>query len=229
MATCNVAICFPSTTKPPLAGQTVCIIHYNVRASYCILESIIQYILKVLGSVFQNDARILAHRVHTQKMIYCFGAPRRPRVGMGGVVEGGKEEGLQEATARFRAPSESQDFPVAERTGGAAGDSAACLGAGVSGGAADPDLDLGGPRRGGEAGAPTRPRPAAAAPRAAAGAGGSRTTVAAAEAFDALLEHPGPRRAAGSGAAAGTSASAAVEPDAGGGGASVAVICSAVR
>ena len=47
-----------------------CIIHYNlnVRASsgYCILESIIQYILKVLGSVFQNDARILAHRVDTK-------------------------------------------------------------------------------------------------------------------------------------------------------------------
>ena len=135
---------------------------------------------------------------------------------MGGVVEGGKEEGWQEATAKFRAPS-SQDFPVAERTGGAAGDSAACLGAGVSGGAADPDLDLGGPRRGGEAGAPPRPRPAAAAPRAAAGAGGGRTTVAAA--FDALMKHPGPRRAAGAGAAvtaAGTSAAAAVEPDAGG-------------
>ena len=42
------------------------------------------------------------------------------------------------------------------------------------GGAADPDLDLGGPRRGGEA---------------AAGASGSWTTVAAAEALDALLEH----------------------------------------
>ena len=99
-----------------------CIIHYNVRASYCILESIIQYILKVLGSVFQNDARILAHRVHTKKTIYFFGAPRRPRgtVGMGGVVEGGKGEGWQEATAKFRAPS-SQDFPVAERPGGAAG------------------------------------------------------------------------------------------------------------
>ena len=169
-----------------------------------------------MGSVFQNDARILAHRVDTKKTIYFFGAPRRPRVGMGGVVEGSKEEGWQEATAKFRAPS-SQDFPVAERTGGAAGDSAACLGADVSGGAADPDLDLGGPRRGGEAAAPPRPRPAAAAPRAAAGAGGSRTTVAAAEAFDALLEHPGTRRAAGAGAAAGTSASAAVEPDAGGG------------
>ena len=96
-----------------------------------------QYILKVLGSVFQNDARILAHRVHTKKTIYFFGAPRRPRVGMGGVVEGGKEEGWQEATAKFRAPS-SQDFPVAERTGGAAGDSAACLGAGVSGGGSRP-------------------------------------------------------------------------------------------
>ena len=128
---------------------------------------------------------------------------------MGGVGEGAKEERWQGATAKFRAPS-SQDFPVAERTGGAAGDSAACLGAGVSGGAADPDLDLGGPRRGGEAGAPPRPRPAAAAPRAAAGAGVGRTTVAAAEAFDALLD-AGTRRAAGAGAAAGTSASAAVD------------------
>ena len=138
---------------------------------------------------------------------------------MGGVVEGGKEEGWQEATAKFRAPS-SQDVPVAERTGGAAGDSAACLGAGVSGGAADPDLDLGGPRRDGEAGSPPRPRPAAAAPRAAAGAGCGRTTVAAAEALDVLLEHTVPRRAAGGGAAvtaARTSAAAAVEPDAGGG------------
>ena len=81
---------------------------------------------------------------------------------MGGVGEGAKEERWQGATAKFRAPS-SQDFPVAERTEGTAGDSAACLGVGVSEGAADPDLDLGGPRRGGEAGAPPRPRPAAAA------------------------------------------------------------------
>ena len=72
------------------------------------------------------------------------------RVWKGGVVEGGKGDGWQEAAAKFRAPS-SQDLPVAERTGGTVGDSAACLGAGVSGGAADPDLDLGGPRRGGEA------------------------------------------------------------------------------
>ena len=43
---------------------------------------------------------------------------------MGGVGEGAKEERWQETTAKFRAPS-SQYFPVAERTGGAAGDSAA--------------------------------------------------------------------------------------------------------
>ena len=132
-----------------------CIIHCNVRASYCILESIIQYILKVLGSVFQNDARILAHRVHTKKTIYFFGAPRRPRVGMGGVVEGGKEEGWQEATAKFRAPS-SQDFPVAERTG----DSAACLGAGVSGGGSRP-----------------RPRPWRTPPRRRLGGGGAAAST----------------------------------------------------
>ena len=49
-----------------------CIIHYNVRASYCIWESIIQYILKVLGSAFQNDARTLAHRLDPKTV--CHGS-----------------------------------------------------------------------------------------------------------------------------------------------------------